>query len=66
LWSSEREHNRARMQAMAGQPYIVGRDGVTVVLRQSDKIEVLATNHSFRRSDRCLSNNCWQADVLAL
>jgi hypothetical protein len=33
------------MQAMAGQPYIVGRDGVTVVLRQSDKIEVLATNH---------------------
>jgi hypothetical protein len=29
----------------AGRIYIVGRDGVTVVLRQSDKIEVLATNY---------------------
>ena len=28
----------------AGRIYIVGRNGVTVVLRQSDKIEVLATN----------------------
>jgi outer membrane protein assembly factor BamB len=31
--------------AAAGRVYLVGRDGTTVVLRQGDKLEVLATNH---------------------
>jgi outer membrane protein assembly factor BamB len=30
--------------AAAGRVYLVGRDGTTLVIRQSDKVEVLATN----------------------
>jgi hypothetical protein len=30
--------------AAAGKVYLVGREGVTVVLKQSDQFEVLATN----------------------
>ena len=30
--------------AAAGRDYLVGRDGTTLVLKQSDKLEVLATN----------------------
>ncbi|MGH9676015.1 MAG: PQQ-binding-like beta-propeller repeat protein, partial [Candidatus Acidiferrum sp.] len=31
--------------AAGGRVYLVGRDGTTIVLKQSDKLEVLATNH---------------------
>ncbi len=35
----------------AGKVYLPGRNGVTVVLKQSDKLEVLATNHLDEKFD---------------
>jgi outer membrane protein assembly factor BamB len=35
----------------AGRVYLVGRNGVTVVLKQSDKLEVLATNRLEEKFD---------------
>ena len=35
----------------AGRVYLAGRNGVTVVLKQSDKLEVLATNRLDEKFD---------------
>src|SRR5262249_53870535 len=40
----ELESLYASPAAAAGRIYITGRDGTTLVLKQSDKLEVLATN----------------------
>jgi hypothetical protein len=35
----------------AGRVYLLGRNGATVVLKQSNKLEVLATNHLDEKFD---------------